>query len=192
MRSSFLFIIATLVILASVESSSAQEQEEHRNHTGPFIGLTRSDLHDTVSFTAGFDYIRKFHDGVWGVGAIGEVVFADEPEYVFIVPVYREVGPLYVRSGPGFEYVSEGEEEEGEEEDEDQAGSIPKALDEDPEEDDPEGDETGGETTVLFRIGVGYEIEIKNGWTVTPSFDIDFGGRRNRFLVLGATIAKGF
>jgi hypothetical protein len=43
----------------------------------------------------------------------------------------------------------------------------------------------------LFRIGLDYDFELRKGWTIAPSFALDFA-RGQRILVLGVSVGRIF
>jgi hypothetical protein len=176
--------------------STAQHGEEehhaaphhHKNDLGVFVGITRNNNHDTISFTLGLDYIRKFGPNLeWGVGAVPEYVFADHAELVIPLMLYRGFGDLFLWTGGGLGLRFGGDDEH----DDDYGRALAKRTEDDPDSHDEES-EDGTQSTFLFRIGAGYSFVLPQNWYITPTFSFDFGGHRNRFGVLGVTFAKGF
>lgn len=159
------------------EEAASAESHHHKNHAGVFVGATWNRDFKNTDFTAGVDYLRRFGPNrKWAAGFVTEIVFAEHPEYVGIAMLYRTVvSGFFVRTGPGF------------------VNGVPHAAESGLSRSDAgsEGADPERETAFILRVGIGYDVELKNGWAVEPTIDVDFAGR-NEFWVIGAAIGKAF
>jgi hypothetical protein len=146
----------------------------HRHHLAALIAATSNLDHHHTNFTLGGDYQYRLASR-WAVGGFGEVIFAEHTEYLFGIPLYFfPTERLWLRTGPGVEFVTESLEEHEEHSAFSSGGQAP----------------TTTETKFLFRFGVGYNFEL-GGLTLTPSLDLDLV-RNARAVVWGLNIGKGF
>jgi hypothetical protein len=168
----------TVLVLFLAPQVMGQEEEHaeahhfHLNHLGlVFAGTTDLEEGGGTHFTIGVDYERRLSE-VWGVGVVGELIFAHQTEYLFVFPAYFHVTEkLWFQAALGFEVSYHHHEEENE-------GNHGEET------------HTSKETEFLLRIGVGYEFEVE-GIAITPAIAFDvFRGHGS--LVWGLSIGKGF
>ncbi len=174
-----IFTLATAIFLffpgahlCADEEDHAEAHHLHLNHLGLlFAGTTGLEEGGETYFTLGVDYERRLSE-VWGVGVVGELIFAHKTEYLFVFPAYFHVTEkLWFQAALGFEVAYHHHEEENE-------GNHGEET------------HTSKETEFLLRIGVGYEFEVE-GITITPAIALDvYSGHRS--LVWGLSIGKGF
>jgi len=178
-----LTLVIVLLLISCHISLYAGEEEHgethefhfHRNHLGLTLAATRQLAEGAgTHFTLGLDYEYRLSKGV-GIGVIGELIFAEETEYLFALPLFLHVSEsLWFRIAPGFEVAHHSEE----------GGDVHA------EEDHSNGDSTSQKTEFLIRIGIGYGFAA-GGFTITPTIDLDFF-RSHTSLVWGISIGKGF
>jgi len=172
----FFVVSFNLSLLAEEEEhGETHEHHFHRNHLGVSLAATTQLAEGAgTHFILGADYEYRLSQLI-GIGVIGELIFAEETEYLFALPLFLHVTEsLWFRVAPGFEVAHHSEEE----------GDVHA------EEDHGNGDHTSKETEFFMRIGVGYGIVV-GGFTITPIIDLDFF-RKHTSLVWGISIGKGF
>jgi len=100
------------------------------------------------------------------------------------------VSTLFVHAGPGF---VNGTPHVAEPHDDDHSGNLSTNSGKSSSSSaaGSEGGDSERETEFIIRAGIGYDFELKNGWAITPTMDIDFAGR-NEFWIVGVVIGKGF
>jgi hypothetical protein len=167
---------ASLFILLSVAPppafgqahSESVESDESRgiNAVGLFLGATtkfKDSAADETSFTiAGeYEYLPARWNHVWGFAGVLEVIHADELEALIIPLVY------YHPTEDFFIRTGVGLE-------------IAR-------EDDAESTSA----FAIWRIGVGYDIRLRNNMILVPSFDLD-GIRSDPAIAYGIVIAKEY
>lgn len=155
----------------------------HSHHIGLFSGFT-NDLEKHNEFTLGLDY--SYSLPVWeqrlGIGAFGEVVFAEHIEYLLGVPLLlKPASSLFLQIAPGIVIVDTGSAEE-EHHSESQLAKV-SASEED-------GHESSSNNHFLFRLGAGYGIDLGNP-ILTPTVNLDLVDG-TEFLVFGISLGKGF
>lgn len=173
-----LTVVATaLLVLCSVapppsfgqghSDSHAVESHESRdlNAVGLFLGATtkfKDQAKDETSFTiAGeYEYIPARWNHTWGFAGVVELIFADELEALIIPLVYYHPTEDFFIRS-GF--------------------GLEIAREEDAE---------SKSVFAIWRIGVGYDIRIRNVILV-PSLDVD-GIRSNPAIAYGVVIAREF
>jgi hypothetical protein len=107
---------------------------------------------DEPSFTVGLEYERRFSRR-WGLSLAVEYL-ADPDAWWVVAPLtWRPLGNLVLSPGPGFQN---------------------KALHEAAEGDGHTGETGGRETFFLARIGVGYDIELRERYLLVPRINVDF------------------
>jgi len=179
-----LLTLMTVFLVFSIHFPLLAEEEEHgethehrfhRNHLGVSLAATTQlEEGGGTHFTLGADYEYRLSQLI-GIGVIGELIFAEETEYLFALPLFLHVTEsLWFRIAPGFEVAHHSKEE----------GDVHA------EEDHGNGDHTSQETEFFMRIGVGYGF-IAGGFTITPTVDLDIF-RKHTSLVWGISIGKGF
>jgi len=153
----------------------------HSHHIGVFNGFT-SDLGDHNEFTLGLDYVYSLPVASprLGIGAFGEILFAEHKEYLLGVPlVIKPAGNLFFHTAPGIVIVDEGTSEENNHE----TTHLAKTAD--------EGTEAASSNNhFLFRLGAGYGVDLGN-ISLTPTVNFDFVDGEE-FLVFGISLGKGF
>ena len=156
-----------LILITSYSYSQAHETEMHhsyRHHVGLFLGGTGNFKNEETDFTLGLEYEYRLSNKTegWGIGLIGELIFAHETEYLLAMPIILRVSDtFFFRAGPGIEWAQHGEEN---------------------------GHGREAEFFVRFGIGNGFEV---GKFSITPTLDFDiFQGHTT--LVLGIAIGKGF
>ncbi len=157
--------VITLVVTGSLATSALAQHGDggehghgfHRHHVSVFGGGTYNiDVEETFG-TVGADYVYRAAGGRWGFGIVGEVIFAEETEWLFGYPLYFYLTPeLWLRAGPGVEFVQEEREQEGH--DGEAAGASEAG-----------GRKTEQEPNFLLRLGVGYAIDLGQGFSSTSS-----------------------
>jgi hypothetical protein len=154
----------------SHRQGAAGEEEHgahfHPNHIGLFVGATTQLSEDKGSHvTLGVDYVRRFGSvGQWALGGFGEVIFEDEPEWLFGAAGYFfPLRSLWVQVASGVEFYKDGH------------GTT---------------EHTETKTSFLLRFGAGYQIEL-SGFSVTPLALLDLV-RDTETLVWGVSLGKGF
>lgn len=161
-------------VFAQEHDEAAHEQAEpgashefHRNHAALFLGgATRLD--PAVSgFTIGADYERRL-SRLWGIGVLVDVALGEvKRETVVGVPVFLHAWRgLVLWVAPGLERLGAREESEATEEEE-------------------------SETDFLVRFGLGYELELKERFSISPQFNADISGG-HWTLVYGLAFGVGF
>jgi len=162
---SILFVYSNTFGQNNVNDIDTHEKSEHFhfNHLGIFIGATSSLEKKSTNFTLGADYVRRFSStSPWGIGFIGEAIFAEHTEWVFGIPAYYYVEDIiWIRSGPGIEILKE-----------------------------ESGHSLDTKIEFLYRIGLGHDFELGK-FTITPSVDLDLVHHHNS-VVWGVSIGKGF
>lgn len=162
--------------LVSAQQEQSQRQDEagseehsahfHPNHLGLFGGAT-TELKEAKGshFTLGVDYLRRFGStGQWGLGGFGEVIFHDEPEWLFGAAGYFfPLRSLWVQAGAGVELHKTGH-----------GANEPSKT----------------ESSFLLRFGAGYQIDLP-GFSVTPLALLDLV-RDTETVVWGVSLGKGF
>jgi len=158
---------------ASHETAGIHEEEtEHLNTVGLFGGGTVK-RGEPGEATLALEYTRRFRHGekIWPVwlGAVGEVVLADEKEYLLILVAYWRPphSQAWLRTGPGVEWTTEESHEAG------------------------HGESTETTTEFVYRLGGGYTMELGGGIGLAPSLDLDFV-RSTVAVVFGFTLEYGF
>ena len=161
-------IIVMMVISRMLQAGSDETQPEnqghhdeshhHNHHIGLFGGFT-NDLDEHNDFTLGLDYVYRLP--VWeqrlGMGAFGEVIFAEHKEYLLGIPLMlKPAGNLFFVVAPGIVIV----------------------------------EEESTDNHFLFRLGAGYEIDLRN-ISLTPTVNLDFV-EGEESLVFGISLGKGF
>jgi len=172
----FLVVSFNISLLAEEEEhGETHEHLFHRNHFSVGLGgTTRLEEGAGTYFTLGADYEYRLSKLI-GISVVGELIFAEETEYLFAFPLFLHVtDSLWFRVAPGFEVAHHSEEE----------GDVHA------EEDHGYGDHTSKETEFFIRIGMGYGF-VAGGFVITPLIDLDFF-RKHTSLVWGISIGKGF
>lgn len=171
LATAFLLFFSSVYLCAD-EEDHAEAHHLHLNHLGlVFAGTTGLEEGGETHFTLGVDYERRLSE-VWGVGVVGELIFAHKTEYLFVFPAYFHVTEkLWFQAALGFEVSYHHHEEENE-------GNHGEET------------HTSKETEFLLRIGMGYGFEVGE-IIITPTIDFDFF-RGHRSLVWGISIGKGF
>ena len=83
-----IFLFFSSGFLYAEEEEHAEAHHFHQNHLGlTFSGTTSLEEGRGTHFTIGADYERRLSE-VWGVGVIGELIFAHNTEYLFALPVF--------------------------------------------------------------------------------------------------------
>jgi hypothetical protein len=196
LQSSAVALAAMLVIAGHACASAPQpvagtsgggsEAEHHRdthhmhyNHVAAFVGGTTLNKGGT-HFTLGGDYVRYLpHHPRLGIGAFGEAIFAEHTEWAIgALLVYRVVEQLGIRVGPGLEIL----QEEAVEHPTSKSASAAAPLAE---------HETRTKAEFLFRIGVGYDLEL-GGVSITPTIDFDIIRGSSDAFVWGINVGTGF
>lgn len=172
MRNRTVCHVSLIVLIVLGTTSFAQEHDlhdihgneshGHNNHLALFIGNTSQHSFETNSFTLGLDYMYFFPKSEhWGISVFGEIIMGEHTEWLFGLPVvYKFNNHFWLRSGFGIELVRE------------------------------EHDHKTIITKPLFRLGAGYDIQLKK-ITLSPSLDIDII-RKHPALVAGINIGYGF
>ena len=142
-------------------AEEAHEGEEHHtNRLAVFLGGTHAE--DETQGTIGLEYERHLAGPV-GLALAFEYAGGDFREYILGAGVQiNPVGGLIFTLGAGLERRPV-EEEHGEE-----PGT-------DPEVEVASNEVDGGkESLFVFRLGVAYEIELGDRWSLAPQFNLDF------------------
>jgi hypothetical protein len=157
------------------EHGEAHEHHFHDHHLGlTLAATTHLEEGGGTHFTLGAEYEYRLSQLI-GIGLIGELIFAEHTEYLFVLPLYvHATESLWFRAGPGFEVTRHSEEKP----------HCSCKEDQDPEH------YTSNKAKFLMRIGVGYNIDV-GGFIITPTVDIDFL-RTQTSLVWGIVIGRGF
>jgi hypothetical protein len=158
---------------ASHETAGPHEEGAARLNTVGLFGGATVKRGEPGEATLALEYTRKFRHRektrpVW-LGAIGEVVLADEKEYLLILVAYWQPphSQAWLRTGPGVEWTTEESHEAG------------------------HGESTETATEFVYRLGGGYTMELGGGIGVAPSLDVDFV-RSDVAVVFGFTLEYGF
>jgi hypothetical protein len=170
-----------MVLTVSYSHGQAHEAEAethhyHSHHLGIFIGGTSNLKKEETVFTLGLEYEYRLSKNMsrWGVGLIGELIFAHETEYLIVVPVILHVtDAFFLRAGPGIEWAHHSEENGH--------GDIHVAE---------VTNGNGRESEFFLRVGIGYGFELGK-FSITPSLDLDIF-QDHTTLVWGMTIGRGF
>lgn len=162
---------ALFVLVAGALPVQAQEhQAEHETealqpfHAAGLIGETHNGDRNGVTFGGDFEYrfARWF-----GVGLAGEHVNEPFRENVWVFPLLVHPVPdskapgLKLTIGPGIERVRE------------------------------EGEASEAVQRGLWRLGAGYDVPLKHGWTLDPDFAVDFVAGE-RVIVYSSAVGKEF
>jgi hypothetical protein len=168
---SFLTILTLISSVAFAEESihdshfTKEDHLSHRNHIAIFSGLSTNMEHEHTDFSLGFDYeyrLPLWHD-IIGIGIFGEMVFADHTEYIVGVPVFlHPSGGLKFWLAPGLVMLETTQQLESHTF---HKKNMNKLL--------SESDDSSMEQEFLIRIGIGYDINIKN-FSITPALSADF------------------
>ena len=150
------------------------EEEFHKNHLSLFTGGTTesSGGETSTSFSLGLDYERRLSRLV-GLGIGGEYVFgADERETLLgLLLNLHAIGGLVLAAGPGLEFAKEGHAE----------GDV-----------EAEQEESGTSTHAGLRVGIVYEFEVGQRYSIAPSIYTDFIDGKEPTFVWGLAFGVGF
>lgn len=147
------------------ESKPAGHEQHHRNHISGFIGGSHHEGENGATFGGeyAFRFTRRLSLGAEIEHAGGD--FRDEVfTFPFIVDVYRG---FKFASGPGWE------------------AETKRIVGHNGEE------EKERERKFVYRVGVHYEIPVKQRFTVTPNVSWDFSSQRT-VMVYGVSFGFGF
>jgi hypothetical protein len=166
----FVFLLISIGSAAFAEENSSIHSTEgnhqaHRNHVAIFTGLTTNMEHENTDFSLGLDYEYRlpiWHD-ILGIGIFGEMVFTDHTEYIVGVPVFlHPSGGLKFWLAPGLVMMETTEQSEAHTFHKNNSNKLLS-----------DSDASSMEQELLIRIGVGYDISIKNV-SITPAVSADF------------------
>jgi hypothetical protein len=163
-----LFAALTVVPAVSAQESASQEPEPLPPfHVAALIGESHNG--DRNGVTIGGDV--EFRIGrLIGVGFTGEHVNKPFRENVWIVPLLiHPTAGLKLTAGPGFERLREEGIVEGASE-----NTARKVV-----------------QRALWRVGVGYDLPLRHGWTLDPDVAVDFVDGE-KVLVYALGIGKEF
>jgi len=154
--------------------TDAAEGEFHKNHLSLFTGGTTesTDGETTTSFSIGLDYERRLSRLV-GLAGGGELAFGGE-ERDALVGLYfllHATEGLVLAAGPGIEFAKERHD----------GGEV-----------ETQQEESGTETKAGLRIGLLYEFEVGQRYSIAPSVYTDFFEGKEPTLVWGLAFGVGF
>lgn len=165
------------------EGEANAEEEYHANHIALFLGSSTTteevpEGSSATSFTLGADYERRL-SGLIGLGLLVDFAIGDfERTALLGVPLFvHPVGGLRLVAAPAVEFASEAESESP-----DMNGEAAQE----------ESSERESETGFAFRLGVGYEFELGERWSLAPEFNTDFISGKSATLVYGLSLGLGF
>jgi hypothetical protein len=154
-----------------------ETEEHHENHLAVFLGGTHAE--DRTDVTFGLDYERRPWQRV-GFGLIFDYAGGDLREYIVAgAVIFHPVGGLTLTLAPGLERRpvegETGEEHGGEHE----AGVASTEV------------SGGRESVFVFRLGLSYEFELGERWSLAPQFNLDFVDGET-VEVFGVSVGFGF
>lgn len=170
-------MLSGIALFARSEEEHGEAHHFHPNHVALFLGgTTHLEKGTGTYFSLGTDYEYRVSSLV-GIGVIGELIFAEETEYLLALPLFLHMtDSLWFRLAPGFEVAhhsenhSEGHGEEAHESN--------------------DNDHAGSEVLFFIRMGAGYSFHA-GGFSIAPTIDLDIF-RSRIALVWGISIGKGF
>jgi hypothetical protein len=170
MRFHSLLFVPLAAVALTATAALAQEEgsaEFHRHHFGGLLAGSHNS--ERNGFTTGGDYEFRFVRH-FGVMATGEYVGGGfrEDLFAFTAVVHPWKG-LKLQAGPGFDHELKKKE----------AAEAGAEL--------MHHDSTRG----LFRIGLGYDVEVGRHMTIGPDFALDIL-KGDKVFVYGITIGFGF
>jgi hypothetical protein len=173
-RAAVMAILVVPLWVAAEEPGGRPERDFQRNELALFLGGTWESGEDEPFFTVGLEYERRFSRR-WGLSLAVEYL-AEADAWVVVAPLtWRPLGNLVLSLGPGFQNKAPHEAAEG------HGGHTA---------------ETGGrETFFLGRIGVGYDIELRERYRIVPRINVDFvreNGKWVEAVVFGVSLGIAF
>ncbi len=182
-------LVALLLAGATLRQLPAQEregedahEEHHANSIGLFLGASTavgdvSEGSATTSFTLGAGYERRVSE-LLGLGLLVDFAFGDfERAALLGVPLFiHPTRRLRLVAAPAVEI---------------EEVAVPhQEIAAESSEEEPSEAESG--VGFAFRVGLAYELELGEGWSLTPEFNTDFFGGHTATLVYGLAVEYGF
>jgi hypothetical protein len=161
-----------LVFTDAVSQDSEPAGRSEKNEITLFAGGTSHMEDQSTHATIGLEYLRIIDKkDRWAAGAMAEMIFAEEPEFLFAGLIYysplsTEKQSLWVWTGPGIVYETKEE-------------IIP-----------PDLVEKKKVSEFVYRIGVGYFREIGR-FSIGPTADMDIINGTEAFI-WGINVGYGF
>ena len=174
-RAGTALLCAALWTLApSAPASEAHEVHHHSNHLALFLGGTDGKGEIGVAFTVGLDYERRLGKGL-GIVALFDYAARPLEETVLGAGLMvHPTGGLVFTVAPGVLFEKE---RGGHDAASRSAGGY--------------GESSGTNAELVLRVGVMYEIEIGERFSLAPQFDLDLLGR-DTVPVFGVSAGIGF
>jgi hypothetical protein len=171
-----LIVVSPGASLGQEHDAEGAEAEEafHKNHLSLFTGGTTESRDGSTStyFSLGLDYERRISELI-GLGVSGEFVFGGEEREALAGLLFNlhPAGGLVLAAGPGLEFAKERHAE----------GEV-----------EAQQEESGTETHFGFRVGVLYEFEVGQRYSIAPSIYTDFIEGKEPTFVWGLAFGVGF
>ena len=79
------------------------ESKSHHNHIAVFNGATTNFKYDVTSYSLGLDY--EYYINSMGIGLFGELIFAEETEFLTGLSASYQIGNVKFMTGPFVEFA---------------------------------------------------------------------------------------
>ncbi len=150
------------------------EHTAHKNHIALFSGATTNLDHESTAYSLGLDYEYRMGK-LFGVGLMGEIVFAKSKEFIIGVPVFiHPVKGLKCTISPIAIIAEE---------------HLEVDPHSDPHYEDSHGESVNKDAQFGARIGLAYDFHI---WKFSVGPAVSFDVANTQALVYGVNIGLGF